>query len=141
MNERVRRWVLLPALGLGLASAPHVAAQDADPVLPEAAPSEAAAPEATAPSVARPVPAAFNSPAATLRTFLEAMAEPPDEPRAVECMDISLVGEDVAREEAIKLWGILNRIEEVAFWQHPSARDLADPQRAQRFRGLSEGQY
>jgi hypothetical protein len=96
MNERVRRWVLLPALGLGLASAPRVAAQDTGPLLPEAAPSEAAAPEATAPSVARPVPAAFNSPAATLRTFLEAMAEPPDEPRAVECMDISLVGEDVA---------------------------------------------
>jgi MscS family membrane protein len=141
MDERVRRWVLLLALGLGLPAAPRAAAQDTGPVLPEAAPSEVAPPQATAPTVPRPVPAAFNSPAATLRTFLEAMAEPPDEPRAVECMDISLVGEDVARDEAIKLWGILNRIEEVAFWQHPSARDLAQPQRAQRFRGLSEGQY
>jgi MscS family membrane protein len=143
MNDRVRRCVVVLALGLGLLAASRVIAQDIGPVLPEAAPPEVTSPE-TAPAAAAvppPVPAAFNSPAATLRTFLEAMAEPPDYERAVACMDLTRVGEDAGRDEAIKLWGILNRIEVVAFWQHPAARDLRDPQRAQRFRSLSEGEY
>ena len=141
MDERVRRGALLLVLALGLTAAPRVVAQAGGQAPPEAGGTEVAQGEAAI-GGPRPVPAAFNSPTATLRTFLEAMAEPPDYARAVECMDISLVGEEVARDEAIKLWGILNRIEKVAFWQHPSARDVeALEQSGRPFRGLGEGEY
>jgi MscS family membrane protein len=142
MDGRVRRWFLLLALLPGLAAAPRAVAQDVDQVPPGAAPSETAETPAPTTGEPRPVPAAFNSPAATLRTFLEAMGEPPDYERAGECMDLSLVSEDAASDEAIKLWGILNRIEVVEYWQHPSARHVEDfEQRGRPFRGLSDDQY
>ncbi|MHC4716867.1 MAG: mechanosensitive ion channel family protein, partial [Planctomycetota bacterium] len=140
MDDRVRRWALLLALGVGVIGAPRAVAQDAGPVLPDAGPPETAPAPPTAPEP-RPVPAAFNSPATTLRTFLEAMGETDDD-RAVEALDLSRVGEDAGRDEAIKLWGILNRIEEVRFWQHPSARDIREHRdRGTPFAGLSEGEY
>ncbi|MHC4082739.1 MAG: mechanosensitive ion channel family protein, partial [Planctomycetota bacterium] len=142
MDERVRRGALLLVLALGLAAAPGADAQNSGQVPPETGGTEGVESPAPAPSGRRPVPAAFNSPAATLQTFLEAMGEPPDDARAVECMDLSRVGEDAGRDEAIKLWGILNRIEEVRYWQHPSARNLADfQQHGTPFRGLTDGQY
>jgi MscS family membrane protein len=142
MNQRVRRGALLLVLAAGLGAAPDAIAQDAGPAPQAAGPAEAVATPAPQAGEARPVPAAFASPAATLRTFLEALGEPPDYERAVECMDLSLVGEDAGRDAAIKLWGIFNRIEEVVYWQHPSARTLRDfRERGTPFRGLSDDEY
>jgi MscS family membrane protein len=142
MNQRVRRGALLLVLAAGFGAVPRAVAQDGGPVPQVAGPAEAVETPAPQTGEARPVSPAFASPAATLRTFLEALGEPPDYERAVECMDLSLVGEDAGRDEAIKLWGIFNRIEEVAYWQHPSARNIRDfRERGTPFRGLGDDEY
>jgi MscS family membrane protein len=136
MSAVERRCALPAALLLALLVAAQAVGQAETAAPPEAA--EAAAPAAAG----RAVPEAFNSPAATLRTFLDAMNEPRDLERAEACLDLSAVGEDAARDEVIKLWGILNRIEMVQFWQHPSARDIRQLlEHGVAYPGLSETEY
>ncbi|MEE8459906.1 MAG: mechanosensitive ion channel family protein, partial [Phycisphaerales bacterium] len=60
----------------------------------------------------------FNSPAATMKTFRDAMKQrPPGYEVATSCLDLSRSSTDKARGDADKLSGILNRIE-----RHPSLR-------------------
>lgn len=126
------RWMrrLEPAVTLAavLLAASGALAQDAPP---PAAP----APAQQAPP---PVPADFESPAATLATFLRSMAEPPDFDKAVACLDLSDVPRESARDRAIKLSGILNRIAETRGWHHPSAADLAS---GRSLPGVDNGRY
>jgi MscS family membrane protein len=98
---------------------------------PETTPPAAQPAVDTPPPAPPPVPAEFASPAATLRTFLEAMDEPVDLDRAASCIDLSLVGRDAGHDVAAKLFGVINRIERVAFWEHPDAADLARVARAE----------
>ncbi|MDY7108396.1 MAG: mechanosensitive ion channel family protein [Planctomycetota bacterium] len=82
----------------------------------------AGAEEAAAP--AQHVPAAFDSPHSTLKTFLEAMGDdPPDLDRAVECMDVSEVVEEKAPDLALWLYKCINRIEWVYFDDRPYRKD------------------
>jgi MscS family membrane protein len=130
MPERNRRLLglaagLLVALaGLSTSNAQEAPAAQAQPAAPEAAPAPPPAP-----------PRELDSPASTLRTFLDAMNEPVDEGLAVACLDLSIEGEETARENAARLFGVLNRIERVNFWQHPSARQLAP---GGQYAGLTE---
>ena len=90
------------------------------------------------PAAPRPLPRDLDSPASTLGTFLEAMDDPVDYDRAIKALDLSSEGEDTARDNADRLFGILNRIEKVQLWQHPSARDLAA---GRDYPGLTETEY
>ncbi len=90
------------------------------------------------PAAPRPLPGDLNSPASTLGTFLGAMEDPVDYDRAIKALDLSSEGEDTARDNADRLFGILNRIEKVQLWQHPSARDLAA---GRDYPGLTETEY
>ena len=108
--------IALAAVSLGQTTeTPPPAAQGTEATTPPSAPPPAP------PSAA----AEFASPAATLRTFLTAMSEPVDLDRAAEALDLSQAGRDTGRDNAVKLYGVLNRIEEVDVDEHPSAADLA----------------
>jgi len=122
------RLLLILALGFGLLPVPAGVAQEG------VQPAEPPAPVVVQPP-APAVPRRFDSPASTLRTFLDAMNEPVDLDRAIECLDLSIEGKDTAKHNADRLFGVLNRIERVAFWRHPSAADLAPNQRHE---GLTE---
>ena len=112
------------ALALALIAALSIGpvAHSQTPDAPETPAEQVAPAPAPAPP---PPPAAFNSPAATLNTFLESMEEPQDYDRAIECLDLPEGGADKARDDVNKLSGILNRIAEVRTWPHPTADDLA----------------
>jgi MscS family membrane protein len=78
----------------------------------------------TVPAQPQHVPAAFDSPYSTLKTFLEAMnQDPPDTARAVECMDLSEVVEEKAPDLALWLYKCINRIEWVYFDDTPYRKD------------------
>ncbi|UCD75451.1 MAG: mechanosensitive ion channel family protein [Phycisphaerales bacterium] len=95
-----RRWMLSLLLILALAAQVH--GQNAEE------------PAANGPSAPPPVPEGLESPAHTLRTFLEAMsAEPADYETGIGCLDLAEVPEDAGRQLAIKLYGIIIRIEDV----------------------------
>ena len=81
--------------------------------LPGQPTGQASAQDATAPP-APVAPKAFDSPAATIRTFITAMSEG-DTKRAVECLDLSLVEVDGAADRAQELYRCINRIEVVQF--------------------------
>jgi len=71
----------------------------------------------------QPVPAAFDSPHSTLKTFLEAMAaDPPDSDRGAECLDTSQVVAEKAPDLALWLYKCINRIEWVSFEDGPGGR-------------------
>lgn len=66
--------------------------------------------DATAPPQA--VAAAYASPQATMRTFLDAMTQtPPDRAAAVKCLDSEGIVADALPDLATRLYRILNRIE------------------------------
>ncbi len=105
---------LLAALGF---AATGVRAQDT------LAPPPVEAAEAVAAETPRPVLKELDSPGSTMRTFLEAMKKQPQVyETAVSCLDLSLAGEEKAQGDATKLFGILNRIEHVAWWLLPNAQ-------------------
>jgi MscS family membrane protein len=111
-NRRTIAIVLMLGLVLGL-SAASVGQTEED----AAAEAESAAPP-------QHVPAAFDSPHSTLKTFLEAMGkEPPDTERAVECMDLSEVVQEKAPDLALWLYKCINRIEWVYFDDTPYRKD------------------
>ncbi|MCH8343408.1 MAG: mechanosensitive ion channel family protein [Planctomycetes bacterium] len=136
MAKQTRRLLTVLAVGVGLYVVPHCLAQD-DPQATgaDAAAAQPAEPTTQPPPPSKPVPKAFDSPASTLRTFLDAMNEPVDEAQAVKCLDLTIEGEETAHDNAARLFGIFNRIERVAFWAHPSAGDLAP---GGRHAGLTE---
>ena len=79
--------------------------------------------EAVAVEASKPVPIQLDSLRSAMRTFLEAMKkQPQDYEAAVSCLDLSLAGDEKAQGDATKLFGILNRIENVASWLLPDAR-------------------
>ncbi|MCZ6851503.1 MAG: hypothetical protein O7F17_07675, partial [Planctomycetota bacterium] len=127
MAKQTRRLFMVLAVGVGLYVVPHCLAQDD----PQATGADAPAAQPTEPTTQpqppppKPVPKAFDSPASTLRTFITAMNEPVDEEQAVKCLDLTIEGEETARDNADRLFDVLNRIEEVRYWQHPSADVLA----------------
>ncbi|MFB3138616.1 MAG: mechanosensitive ion channel family protein [Phycisphaerales bacterium] len=127
MAKQTRRLLMVLAVGVGLYVVPHCLAQDD----PQATGADAPAAQPTEPTTQpqppppKPVPKAFDSPASTLRTFITAMNEPVDEEQAVKCLDLTIEGEETARDNADRLFDVLNRIEEVRYWQHPSADVLA----------------
>ncbi|MCH8166165.1 MAG: mechanosensitive ion channel family protein [Planctomycetes bacterium] len=127
MAKQTRRLLMVLAVGVGLYVVQHCLAQDD----PQTTGADAAATQPTEPTtqppppLPKPVPKAFDSPASTLRTFITAMNEPVDEEQAVKCLDLTIEGEETARDNADRLFDVLNRIEEVRYWQHPSADVLA----------------
>lgn len=120
----LRKLLLILAMAPVLVIGPrhHAVAQES-PAPEGTAPAEPAAP-AESQSPPAPVPLEFNSPAATLHTFLKAMEDPPDYQKAIACLDLGSSSKDTARDDALKLSGILNRITEVRSWHHPTAADL-----------------
>jgi len=111
MSVMRRRFCAASSVLTALALACGAIAQgDAGP--PPGAPPGAAGEtgEGTAGAVTR----GLETPAEAVRTFLDAMrAEPPDYDRAIACLDLSGVPEDAGRQQAIKLYGIIIRIEDV----------------------------
>lgn len=102
---------------------------------PDAGAATAAAAEPAPPAPPAPIPAAFDSPASTIETFLEAMDDPADEARAIECLSLDIEGADTARENALRLLGVLNRLAETRGWAHPTAEDLASGRTLSGLRG------
>lgn len=70
----------------------------------------------------------FESPRATVKTFLEAMtmADVPDWQRAASCFDLSSVGKDQGRDVAENMKAVLDRLEFIDFNDtHLPAKDAA----------------
>ncbi len=110
---------LIVALGPTTGS---LSAQDTTttPPVNNAAPAEAIPPPAPP-----PVAQEFNSPAATMKTFRDAMNKRrPDYEVATSCFDLSRSSAEKARSDADKLAGILNRIERHPSRRLPAARDV-----------------
>ena len=124
MAKQTRRLLMVLAVGVGLYVGQLCLAQDD----PQTTGADAVAAQPTQPTTQppppKPVPKAFDSADSTLHTFVEAM-EALDYDRAIECLDLSLEGEDTARANADKLSGILNRVERVAYRTYPTADEIA----------------
>lgn len=94
---------------------------------------QSAAPEQTEQAPAQDVPEAYNSPRATMRTFLEAMdPDAPDMPAAIEALDLPPGAEDAGQQTAARLLGVLNRIGMVDLWRLPDA-EQAEREGLERF--------
>ena len=120
----MKGWTRHVAIALIVALGPttgSLRAQDttAPPPVNDSAPAQA-----TPPPAPPPVPQEFNSPAATMKTFRDAMNKrPPDYEVATSCFDLSQSSEEKARGDADKLAGIINRLERHT-WRLPRAKEV-----------------
>jgi len=118
-------WIRHIAAALIVALGPTTGSLSAQDTTTTPPVNDAAPAEATPPPVPPQVPRGFNSPAATMKTFRDAMERrPPDYEVATSCFDLSRSSAAKARGDADKLAGIFNRIERHPSLRLPRAREL-----------------
>ena len=126
----MKGWIRHVAAALIVALGPtagSLSAQDTTttPPVNDTATAEATPPP-TPPPTSPQVPKEFNSPAATMKTFQDAMKERPRGYEvAISCFDLSQSSAERARGDADKLAGIFNRLDPHPGWRLPKASAVA----------------
>ena len=103
----MKGWIRHVAAALIVALGPTAGSLSAQDTTTTPPVNDTAPAEATPPPAPPPAPQEFNSPAATMKTFRDAMKRrPPSYEVATSCFDLSQSSEEKARGDADKLAGI-----------------------------------